>query len=172
MYFYTFQNKDFDLSTDIIKVPEKYEEPLLKKAYSWLKQQYNKRHQNQISPEQSFIWFWNLIDDDMLEREKKHDKKYCNETNQLIILNVPENDVHYFLKSDFEAWHMVLNEWKIQNWEDIFNYQRLLETGWYMENDQEVAQFTIPFIKKEWIVKTFNVKDVQKNDLIPYGFKS
>lgn len=171
MYFYTFQNKDFDLNSDIIKVPEEYEEPIFKKAYLWLKHQYNQRNENKIDHNDSFIWFWNFIDQETLDRELTYNKKYCHNNNKLIILDVPEKDLHYFLKSDFEAWHMVLNEWHIQNWEDIFNYQRLIDTGWYNESDPEVAQYTTPFIKKEWIIKTFNVKDVTENILVNYGFQ-
>lgn len=170
MYFFSIRSNFENMNNDCNFVSEKFEEPEFKSAYFWLKQEYNKHHDIKIENKNSFYWMWDSLSKHDIKREKRFNKKYGNNQYNLIVLNIKNNDINLLLRSDFEAWHMVLNKWNIDDikWSDIFDDNALIKKRFKENNYDTIYQYVVPFIKKEWIVDVIPINKLTRKKIKKY----
>lgn len=173
MYFFSIRSNFENLNKKCNTVSEKFEEKNFKDAYFWLKKEYNLSHDFKIKTENSFYWLWDHLDNYDIKREKRFNKKYCNNQYNLIVLKINDDDINFLLRSDFEAWHMVLNKWEIDDikWSDIFDDNALIKKGFKESNHDTIYQYVVPFIKKEWVIDVIPVHQLTAKKIKKYKNK-
>lgn len=147
MLFYTQQNQKFITADDFLTTSQENEWIMFKKSYSWLKDQYQKRINPNFPKENALIFGWpesNLNEIETMPAE------HC-----IIIADIPKERI---LPSDFQAWHMVLNnmtqldEYQPFDWNTIFSESKLRKNGFLTDSEKFEPQLVVDGIYKSEII--------------------
>ena len=133
---YQILTKDKQYTCDFFKSELYREFKQFAKAYRWMKEQMKDRNMNpdNVCP----VWCWYKWNGRHQRPDLRYsDFKYRNTDEYLLTLEVPDELV---LLSDFDEWHMILNDY-YDDAEHIFNVDK-----------SDYIQACIPKIKADWIV--------------------
>lgn len=146
MLFFTSQNQNsiqFD-ENNHLKISSQFETPEFKTAYNWLKNQYQDRKQLTIEPDSALIFGWPHFDLTFVD--------YPIPQQAIIVADIPESRL---LASDFQAWHMVLNNWVDYDWQMIFDETKLRQNDWLSPHKKMDTQLVTNYIKKSEIIDIY-----------------
>lgn len=142
----------------------------LKDSYLWMSDQMSKRIGPPPSGVRFPVWAWYQWEGIRKRPDMRHHCRGSNKEEEIVLLTieVPDDQV---LLSDFDYWHLVLNdcemiypfdfdkkyseEEKKKSWEQIFDYQCTFERE---EHNDLSTQATMWEIKKEWVIKVEHFK--------------
>ena len=149
MIVYTFQHPIVlgqIIKEEKLRCAPKYWDEDMVKYYEWMYDQYKQRIG---SYEKSLVWVWEKIPDFYFEQDE--DEEWIVERDEpyryrvLLVLDIPQERI---LWSDYDAWHVPLNDGQIltkveeleeaqgkkfdetHGWEYVFDLEWLMENEW------------------------------------------
>lgn len=123
-------------------------------AYEWLSKEMKKRIGNPPSDVKFPVWAWYKIDG----KNHRPDMRTCDmrvfEKSVLMEIEIPDNQV---LLSDFDLWHIVLNDMIFYKADFIPN---ISDEEWNLETDKEDAYYNSLSAKEKTVYKENSWKKV------------
>ena len=146
MLFYTQQHVNFLKNKEILYPDPAFEDGYLKQFYPFMKQAYHDKINQDFDVSSGLIWGWPTISEAFLYYED------MPKSDVIIEANIPDTQV---LKSDFDAWHLVLNNYMPEVWPHMFSEEALHKDGFLENADTFTPQLVIDHLDRKNICNVF-----------------
>ncbi len=143
MLFYTQQHINFIKSGNTLLPDTSFEDDYLKQFYPFMKQAYHDRIDSNFNVNNGLIWGWPTREEAFWYYED------MPKSHVIIAADIPAKNI---LTSDFDAWHMVLNNYHSEHWNHMFDEKELREIGFLEDSEKFTPQLVTSHINTKDII--------------------